>query len=202
MNPTGDMCYILGVFPFSTTQGFSKCMHSILIRPYCTVCESHFATRGQHSQSYFLISYTNSPYACVGLIEQREISTPRVISLYHIMTPHKNVWGASYNVKWALSELFHHNMISVSSMSPFSMAHGRHYAIKDRSFWGHAVIRYIYHVGRILQLEMFHRDASAMSYNILQMHSSTADKVIHRKLYVWLHYAFVWCVMESFGNVG
>ena len=41
----------------------------------------------------------NSPHACVGLIEQREISTPRVISLYHIMTPHKSVWGASYNVK-------------------------------------------------------------------------------------------------------
>ena len=41
----------------------------------------------------FLISYTHSLYACVGLIEQREISTPRIISLYHIITPHKSVWG-------------------------------------------------------------------------------------------------------------
>ena len=48
---------------------------------------------------------------------------------------------------------------------------------------------------------MFHRDASAMSYNVLQMHS-TADNVIYWKLCVWLPKAFVWCVMESFGNVG
>ena len=48
---------------------------------------------------------------------------------------------------------------------------------------------------------MFHRDASAMSYNILQMHSSTADNVIYWKLCVWLPKVFVWCVMESFGNV-
>ena len=34
------------------------------------------------------------------------------------------------------------------------------------------------------------------------MHSSTADNVIYWKLYVWLPKAFVWCVMESFGNVG
>ena len=49
---------------------------------------------------------------------------------------------------------------------------------------------------------MFHRDASAMSYNVLQMHSSTADNVIYWKLCVWLPKAFVGCVMESFGNVG
>ena len=49
---------------------------------------------------------------------------------------------------------------------------------------------------------MFHRDANAMSYNVLQMHSSTADNVIYWKLCVWLPKAFVWCVMESFGNVG
>ena len=33
------------VSPSSTTQGFSKCMqcmHSISMRPYCMVCESHF----------------------------------------------------------------------------------------------------------------------------------------------------------------
>ena len=77
----------------STTQGFSKCMHSISMKPYCMVCGSHFPTWGKQSQSYFFISYTHSPYACVGLIEQREISTPRVISLYHIITPHKSVWG-------------------------------------------------------------------------------------------------------------
>ena len=74
----------------------------------------------------FFISYTHSPYACEGLIEQREISTPRVIS---------------YNVKWAPSELFHYNMISVPSMSPFLMAHGRHYAIEDKSFGSHVVIQ-------------------------------------------------------------
>ena len=34
------------------------------------------------------------------------------------------------------------------------------------------------------------------------MHSSTADNVIYWKLCVWLPKAFVWCVMESFGNVG
>ena len=49
---------------------------------------------------------------------------------------------------------------------------------------------------------MFHRDASAMSYNVLQMHSSTADNVIYWKLCVWLPKTFVWCMMESFGNVG
>ena len=42
---------------------------------------------------------------------------------------------------------------------------------------------------------MFHRDASAMSYNVLQMHSSTADNVIYWKLCVWLPKTFVWCVM-------
>ena len=93
MNTTGDMYYIMGGSPFSTTQGFSKYMHSISMRPYCMVYGSHFPTRGKHSQSYFFTSYTSSPYACVGLIEQREISTPRVISLYHIMTPHKSAWG-------------------------------------------------------------------------------------------------------------
>ena len=82
-----------GVSPFSTTQGFSKYMHSISMRPYCMVCGSHFPTWGTHSQSYFFISYTNSPYAYVGLIEQREISTPRIISLYHIITPQNSVWG-------------------------------------------------------------------------------------------------------------
>ena len=129
------------VSPSSNTQGFSKCMHSISMRPYCMVCGSHFPAWGKHSQSYFFILCTHSPYACVGLIEQREISTPRVISLYYIMTPHKSVWGASYNVKWTLSELFHYNMISVSSMSPFSMAHSRHYAIEDKSFGSHVVIQ-------------------------------------------------------------
>ena len=124
----------------STTQGFSKCMHSISMRPYCMVFGSHFTTRGKHTQSYSFISYTHSPYACVGLIEQREISTPRVISLYHIITPHKSVWGASHNVKWTLSELFHYNMISVSSMSPFLMAHGRRYAIEYKSFRNHAIV--------------------------------------------------------------
>ena len=55
------------------------------------------------------------------------------------MTPHKSVWG--HRTTWNdLSELFHYNMISVLSMSPFSMAHGRHCAIEDKSFWGHAVI--------------------------------------------------------------
>ena len=44
----------------STTQGFSKCMHSISMRPYCMVCESHFPTWGKHSQSYFIISYNDS----------------------------------------------------------------------------------------------------------------------------------------------
>ena len=68
------------VSPSSTTQGFSKCMHSISMRPYCMVCRSHFPTWGKHSQGYSFISYTNSPYAYVGLIEQREISTPRVFS--------------------------------------------------------------------------------------------------------------------------
>ena len=68
------------VSPSSTTQGFSKCMHLISMRPYCMVCGSHFPTWGKHSQSYSLISYTNSPYACVRLIEQREISTHVVIS--------------------------------------------------------------------------------------------------------------------------
>ena len=38
-----------------------------------------------------------------------------VFLLYHIMTPHKCVCL----------------LISVSSMSPFSMAYGRHYAIED-----------------------------------------------------------------------
>ena len=63
------------------------------------------------------------------------------------MTPHKSVWGggggggASYNVKWALSELFHYDMTFVSSMSLFSMAHGRHYAIEDKSFGSHVVIQ-------------------------------------------------------------
>ena len=41
-----------------------------------------------------------------------------------------------------------------------------------------------------------------MSYNVLQMHSSTADNVIYWNLCVWLPKTFVWCVMESFGNVG
>ena len=68
------------VSPTSTTQGFSKCMHSISMRPYCMVCGSHFPTWGKHSQSYFFISYINSPYTCAGLVERREISTPRVIS--------------------------------------------------------------------------------------------------------------------------
>ena len=129
------------VSPSSTTQGFSKCMHSISMRPYCMVCGSHFPTWGKHSKSYFFISYTNSPYACVGLIEQREISTPRVISLYHVITTHKSVWGASYNVRWALLELFHYNTISVSSMSPFLMAHGRHYVIEYKSFRSHVFIQ-------------------------------------------------------------
>ena len=52
------------VSPSSTIQGFSKCMHSISMRPYCMVCGSHFPTWGKHSQSYFFISYTNSPYVC------------------------------------------------------------------------------------------------------------------------------------------
>ena len=121
------------VSPSSTTQGFSKCTHSISMRPYCMVCGSHFPTWGKHSQSYFFISYTNFPYACVGLINQGMISSPRVIWLYHM--------GVSYNVNWALSELFHYNMISVSSMSPFSMAHWRHYAVKDKSFRSHVVIQ-------------------------------------------------------------
>ena len=34
-----------------------------------------------------------TPHMSVGLIEQLGICTPRVISLYHIITPHKNVWG-------------------------------------------------------------------------------------------------------------
>ena len=42
---------------------------------------------------------------------------------------------------------------------------------------------------------MFHRDASAMSYIVLQMHSSTADNVIYWKLCLWLPKTFVWCVM-------
>ena len=137
-----EICVTLWeVSPSSTTQGFSKCMHSISIRPYCMVGGSHFPTWGKHSQSYFFISHTNSPYACVGLIFQHEGSTPRVISLYHIMTPYKSVWGASYNVKWALSGLFHYNMTFVSSMSPFSMAYGWHYAIEDKRFRGHVVIQ-------------------------------------------------------------
>ena len=48
------------VSPCSTTQGFSKCMHSISMRPYCMVCGSHFPTWGKHSQSYFIISYNDS----------------------------------------------------------------------------------------------------------------------------------------------
>ena len=54
---------------------------------------------------------------CVGVIFQHEGSTPRVISLYHIMTPHKSVWGggggASYNVKWALLGLFYCNVLHI-----------------------------------------------------------------------------------------
>ena len=49
------------VSPSSTTQGFGNCMHSISMRPYCMVCGSHFPTWGKHSQSFFFISYTNSP---------------------------------------------------------------------------------------------------------------------------------------------
>ena len=76
------------VSPSSTTQGFSKYMHSILIRPYCMVggsnfsnmrealpevflyiiytlpicvCGTHRTTWDKHSQSYFIISYYNSP---------------------------------------------------------------------------------------------------------------------------------------------
>ena len=124
-----------GVSPSSTIQGFSKCMHSISMRPYCMVCGSHFPTWG------ISLYHILTPHMCVGLIEQRGICTPRVISSYHIITPHKSVWGASYNVKWALSELFHYNMISVSSMSPFSMANGRHYAIEGKSFRSHVVIQ-------------------------------------------------------------
>ena len=93
------------VSPSSTTQGFSKLMHSISMRPYCMVCGSHFLTWGKHPQSYFFISYTNSPYACVGLIEQREISTPRVISLYHIITPHKTYGGGGGIVQREMSTL-------------------------------------------------------------------------------------------------
>ena len=101
------------VSPPSTMQGFNKYMHSISMRPCCMVCVSHFPTWGKHSQSYFTISYNDSP-------------------LYG---------GASYNVKWALSELFHYNMTFVSSMSPSSMAHGRQYAIEDKSFRSHVVIQ-------------------------------------------------------------
>ena len=49
------------VSPSSTTQGFNKYMHSISMRPYCMVCGSHFPTWGKHSQSYFIISYNDSP---------------------------------------------------------------------------------------------------------------------------------------------
>ena len=42
---------------------------------------------------------------------------------------------------------------------------------------------------------MFHRDASAMSNIVLQMHSGVADNVIYWKLCVWLPKTFVWCVM-------
>ena len=137
----------------------------------------------------------------VGIILQRELRTPGVISLCHKMTLHMSVreplydvnktltdtfhyiiiqlsfhnpntdivlqwtqpeicvtsWEvspssttqrfnmvcgrASYNVKWALSGLFHYNMTFVSSMSPFSMAHGRHYGIEDKSFRSHVVIQ-------------------------------------------------------------
>ena len=76
----------------STTQGFSKCMHSIPMRQYCMVGGSHFPTWGNYSQSYFLY-HILTPHMCVGLIEQRGVCTPRVISLYHIITPHKGVGG-------------------------------------------------------------------------------------------------------------
>ena len=36
---------------------------------------------------------------CVGVIFQHERSTPRVISLYHIHTPHMRVWDSSKNVR-------------------------------------------------------------------------------------------------------
>ena len=77
---------------------------------------------------------------CGGLIEQREINTPRVISLYHRMTPNKNAWEASYNVKEAVLEVFHHDTIYVSSMPAFSMAHGRHFGNGENNFRSCVVI--------------------------------------------------------------
>ena len=60
---------------------------------------------------------------------------------YMVCGSHFPTWGKHSNVKWALSELFHYNMTFVSSMSPFSMAHGRHYAIEDKSFRSHVVVQ-------------------------------------------------------------
>ena len=89
MNPTR---YFMGGYPFLPRQLLRNYKYSISMRPYFVVF--------------------------VGIILQRELRTPGVISLCHKMTLHMSVREPLYDVNKTLTEAFHYVIIQLSFHNP------------------------------------------------------------------------------------
>ena len=94
----------MGCFPFIHRQWLRYGIFNVDVA-WCVA----FILMRQTPRRYVEISWNNSPNEYVGRIEQREINTPKVISLYHGMTPHMSFGESLYNVRWyTRHEAFHY----------------------------------------------------------------------------------------------